>query len=457
MSTSLVASTNISSYVNIQSSGEHHNSLTLVIRAFDLFPNLIHFVQQLNSIRSEISIYLILSNGSFSATSVFPELAFPLNARVTRCNSLLCDNIVYSVLAYEVSDYGGILLWNESLPLERVLSIVKSPSPSFESAWFSIYPLYDIRQIISDSRFQTVLSQFNPITKIQNFAAGMNQKWNGTNESESRNHAIDSKNTATSISTAESASVSSVTSPLNHSIAVVMNVFKRNYFDHVFSSLCSQSLTPSYIILVQNEAHLINLRSLIPPLCHRTNIIFFHIWNTNWNPYSFFRHFVPIPPEIQYTVITDDDLFLQPNAFEMGIKFVESYHCVVTEHGGKISNNTEGFDTWEDVRSSSDHIRFADYASLPQFSETSWRKKVMKTPPFYRRFGDILFASISLFQEANIPPCIPPNFTFCEASKDNDSFSTLKKNRGLYADDYNRIASTWMKMGYVPLYQREHL
>ena len=80
----------------------------------------------------------------------------------------------------------------------------------------------------------------------------------------------------------------------------------------------------------------------------------------------------------------------------------------------------------------------------------------MKTPPFYRRFGDILFASISLFQETSIPPCIPPNFTFCEASKDDDSFSTLKKNRGLYADDYNRIASTWIKIGYIPLYQREH-
>ena len=152
-------------------------------------------------------------------------------------------------------------------------------------------------------------------------------------------------------------------------------------------------------------------------------------------------------------------MFLQPNALEMGIKFVETYHCVATEHGGKITNNTEGFDTWEDIRSdSSNHtlIRYADYASLPQFSKTSWKKKVMKTPPFYRRFGDILFASISLFQETSIPPCIPPNFTFCEASKDDDSFSTLKKNRGLYADDYNRIASTWMKMGYIPLYQREH-
>ena len=295
----------------------------------------------------------------------------------------------------------------------------------------------------------SVFRSFNPVKSLQDFESGAYPSSNPSTPT------TNSRNSSSSIESFDS----SVSHPPNNTVAVVMNVFKRNYFDHVFSSLCSQSLFPSYIILVQNEAHLINLRSLIPPLCRYTNITFFHIWNTNWNPYSFFRHFVPIPSDIQYTVITDDDLFLQPNALEMGIKFVETYHCVATEHGGKITNNTEGFDTWEDIRSdSSDHtlIRYADYASLPQFSKTSWRKKVMKTPPFYRRFGDILFASISLFQETSIPPCIPPNFTFCEASKDDDSFSTLKKNRGLYADDYNRIASTWIKMGYIPLYQREH-
>ena len=456
VSTSHFVTTGISTYDIIHSNSEHVSSLTLVIRAIDLSPSLFEFVQELSSIHSAISIYLLLSTGSFSTTTAFPELNSTLNARVTRCDLLLCDNLVYSVFAYEVSDYGGILLWDESLPLKQVISVVASPSPSLASAWFAVKPLQEIREVVSDSRFQTVFRSFNPIKSLQDFESGAYPSSNpSTPTTNPSTPTTNSRNSSSSIESFDS----SVSHPPNNTVAVVMNVFKRNYFDHVFSSLCSQSLLPSYIILVQNEAHLINLRSLIPPLCRYTNITFFHIWNTNWNPYSFFRHFVPIPSDIQYTVITDDDLFLQPNALEMGIKFVETYHCVATEHGGKITNNSEGFDTWEDIRSdSSNHtlIRYADYASLPQFSKTSWRKKVMKTPPFYRRFGDILFASISLFQETNIPPCIPPNFTFCEASKDDDSFSTLKKNRGLYADDYNRIASTWMKMGYIPLYQREH-
>lgn len=469
-----------STYVVIHSDSEHLSSLTLIIRALDLSPALLHFAQELGSICPNISLYLLLSTGSFSTTSAFPELNSTLNARITRCDPLLCDNLVYSVLAYEVSDYGGILLWNESLPLNQVLSVIRSPSPSFASAWFSVKPLHEIRQVITDSRFQTVFTSFNPIKTLQDFENGTRSSSNATNPSTITTNSNNSSSLSTSNTSMRSMRSidsfnSSVSHPPNNTVAVVMNVFKRNYFDHVFSSLCSQSLTPSFIILVQNEAHLINLLSLIPPLCRYSNITFFHIWNTNWNPYSFFRHFVPIPTDIQYTVITDDDLFLQRNALEMGIKFVETYHCVATEHGGKITNNTEGFDTWEDIRSYSysysnnnnsssssssisnnSLIRYADYASLPQFSRTSWRKKVMKTPPFYRRFGDILFASISLFQEANIPPCIPPNFTFCEESKDDDSFSTLKKNRGLYAEDYNRIASTWMRMGYIPLYQREH-
>lgn len=448
VSTSFAPTKNISTQVIIHPSGYRYYSLTLIIRAFDLSSKLAKFVDILTSNRSELTIYLLLSTGSFSSTSDFPELTSSFNARVTRCDPLLCDNIVYSVFAYEVSDLGGILLWNESLPLEQVISVVKSPFPSFVSDWFSVYSLHEVRQIISDSRFETIYNSFNPIKRIEQFKTIADNKLNKSidwEESTKFNNTLESSNPSKSIL------------PVNNSIAVVMNVFKRNYFDHVFSALCTQSLPPSLVVLVQNEAHLLNIHSLIPPVCQHTNTLFFHIWNSNWNPYSFFRHFVPIPSEIRYTVITDDDLFLQPKALEMGVKVVETYHCVATEHGGKIINSTEGFDAWEDVRSSNSSIRFADYASLPQFSKTSWRKKVMKTPPFYRRFGDILFASISLFQEANIPPCIPPNFTFCEESKDDDSFSTLKKNRGLYADDYNRIALTWMKRGYIPLYQRERV
>lgn len=157
----------------------------------------------------------------------------------------------------------------------------------------------------------------------------------------------------------------------------------------------------------------------------------------------------------------------------MGVRFLQAYRCVVTEHGGRITPGSPGgtgtgtgtprgsiasFDHWIDVRSDRSHthaLRFADYASLPQFAETAWRKHLLKTPPFYRRFGDILFASIALFQEARIPPCIPPNFTFCQDSRDDDAFSTLRKHRQLYDQDYLRIADTWIRRGYVPLYLRE--
>ena len=411
-------------FANVITSNDasEYPSLTLVVQASNLTRELDRFVRNVHSIRRHVKIYLLLSTGSFSATNELPEFYTAVDARITRCDPIICDNLVFSIFAYEVTDFMSVLRWN-SIPSESTaLDAIRCREKRVFSDWFGIFDMPFVRSAVSSPGFSVEYVPFNPIERLESFVA-------------SEEHVSPS-----------------------HSIAVVMNIFKRNYFDRVLSSLCNQTTLPAMILLIQNEAHLSNVSSFIPYSCHSKNIPFYHVWNSNWNAYSFFRHYVPIPTEIGYTVITDDDLFLEPNALERGMNAVQEFHCVVTEHGGKITSDKEGFSKWEDVQSSNgSNLMFADYASLPQFALTEWRKLVYRNNPFYRRFGDILFVSLSMYYEGKLQPCILPRYSFCEVSRDNDGFSTLNSHRASYAEDYNKIAAKWIDMGYIPLMNREYV
>ena len=47
------------------------------------------------------------------------------------------------------------------------------------------------------------------------------------------------------------------------------------------------------IVFAQNMHNVSLSREIIPLQCLNHNIRFYHIWLSNWNSFSFMRHFVP--------------------------------------------------------------------------------------------------------------------------------------------------------------------
>ena len=168
------------------------------------------------------------------------------------------------------------------------------------------------------------------------------------------------------------------------------------------------------------------------------------------------RHYVPIPSSIHTTILVDDDMFLVPTAFETGMNYLHSYHCIATERGRMIDMHSINHEKWtliigKEVKK----LTYVDYAFIPLFLDTEWRKAVWKVEPFSRVYGDILFISIAIYQDRHILPCVIPDYEFFLRNEDKDIHSTSKKNHHLYNYYYHDIASQWIDSGYVPILQRD--
>lgn len=294
-------------------------------------------------------------------------------------------------------------------------------------SYFSVVASNDFRLLVSHPCFFTEYEKFNPIDKLQQFSF----------EKNSGNCTLRKDN------------------KYNTQSAVILTVFKRNYLTQILPLICNQTMPPSIILIIQNGIYQTVRSSMISSICKQKAVDIHHIWLSNWNSYSYMRHYAPVPSSIHTTILVDDDMFLSPSAFEKGMEVMREEHCIATERGRLIIDNPDGHANWPMVIGKDiEEIQFVDYAFIPLFMDTEWRKSVYKNAPFSRMYGDILFVSLSIYQDHNIMPCVVPKFDFFLRNEDDDVHSTSRKDRGLYNYHYTRIANLWMDKGYIPFEKR---
>ena len=405
------------------------------------------FINTIYTVRNNTVVYVLSEDHTFDLYSTLWESKQNSSARIVHCDPKLCDSLAYSFLAYEDKDFVGILRWQQILSadsdeksvfLSQFLADISLPlGPSDpiiiyreiqRNPFFSLFTSSIFRNMISHPCFTTEYKRFNSIEKLKNFHEKVDLH-NCTRRTDNN---------------------------YNSQSAVILTIFKRNYLSEILPLICNQTQPPSLLLFIQNSAYQSLNRSIIPKICTSQGISIYHIWLSNWNSFSFMRHYVPIPSSIHTTILVDDDMFLVPTAFETGMNYLHSYHCIATERGRMIDMHSINHEKWtliigKEVKK----LTYVDYAFIPLFLDTEWRKAVWKVEPFSRVYGDILFISIAIYQDQHILPCVIPDYEFFLRNEDKDIHSTSKKNHHLYNYYYHDIASQWIDSGYVPILQRD--
>ena len=421
------------------------SSLTVIIMCQNLNEQVSEFIDRVAAVNQKAVLYVLSSDGTFGAAASLWDFNHKTNARVIHCDPMQCDHLFLAIAMYEVQSYVAIVRLEEmsAMPPSEYSSlcteiisqlkqftsqrvIPKQPlSTSANQPVFTIYASSFLRGVASNPIYRIEYGSFNPITRISSFTPITIPSSSQTNET------------------------------LNIRTAVILTLFARNYLHSVLSHLCNQTLVPEMIVFVQNMHNVSLSREIIPSQCLNHNIRFYHIWLSNWNSFSFMRHFVPIPSSIHNTALVDDDMFLKRDALEMGVRTMQQHSCIATERGRRIDGNPEGHPNWPFFYSTEmKELTLVDYAFIPLFEQTAWRRSVYKIQPFSRVYGDILFVSLAIYQDIGVPSCVVPRYDFFERNEDGDKFSTSKKNRVLYNQYYNGIASEWQRRGYLPVQKR---
>lgn len=420
--------------------------MVLVIRTSSVDDHLNDFIDRVYSIRNNTVLYVLSEDHTFGEYSDLWEYDHNVTARIIHCNPVICDSAVYSLLEYEVQDFVGILLWDmirttdsgeDGVFVSQVLSDLSlhmDPSDPLvisrkvgSDSYFFVIPSKVFRSLVTHACFSTEYERFNPINKLRYFSIDNNY----SNCTVRKDNEYNSKS------------------------AVILTVYTRNYLKQILPLICNQTATPSLIFIVQNQAYQSIKASSIPSICREKHVKIYHFWLSNWNSYSYMRHYVPIPSSIHTTILVDDDMFLSHSALEKGIQTMRERQCIATERGKLINMDPDGHASWPMVIGKElKELQYVDYAFIPLFLDTEWRKSIYKIPPFSRVYGDILFMSLSIYQDRSIMPCVVPQFDFFLRNEDGDAHATSRKNRGLYNFHYTRIATMWIEKGYIPLEKR---
>lgn len=397
------------------------------------------------------SVVVISSDGTFGDYRDTQELSTNETYKVIHCDSKISTSLVFSVIAYSQNDRVAIVNWNaiatedqdsQKMYIARAQytithckqteflkeKLLQSEAGSF---YLGIYLSSTIRSIISSPCFKIEYRYVNPLSELSKYQMIF----------------LSLHKSSCSVRTADE--------PPNNHTAVIFTVFKRDYWESVLTSICSQSLPPTMLVFIQNEAHQRFQSSKIPAVCKARNIELHHVWLSNWNSFCYMRHYLLIPSNIHNTVLVDDDQVLTHEALESGIRYMRENQCLTSERGGVYRSRTEGHANWKIVTSGSINAKtFVDYAFIPFYEDSEWRKSVYGEKPNSPVFGDILFASNAIFFDKKIPACVYPSFKFFEKDEGEDVLSTSKKNSALYDFHYDRIANFWMDRGYQPVFER---
>ena len=410
--------------------------LLVILQCTDLSEDVANIASSIDALSSEISIYVTSTSGSFQNSSLW-DIAYGVDARVVHCSPVVCDSVVFSLIAYEGYDEVLIVrLMDFNATSQEVISTIKnslwSRSTSASSQSIGLFSCELIRQLMSSPCFNVQYKAFNVIQRIREESAYLNQE--GSREKEC-------------VKKIQS-------SPVSNDTAVVLTAFKRDYFREVLTNICRQTIPPKLVLFIQNMAYTQLTMRMIPNECTTLNVQFEHVWLSNWNSFSFMRHYIPIPSAIRNTILVDDDMILKPDVFEKGLSTMHAHHCVATERGRLVEPNVNHKD-WKMLTSAMvSNLTIVDYAFIPQFVDTEWRKHYVHVAPFSRRYGDILFMSSGLYRFSGITPCIIPHFDFFEKDEGDDSMSTSKAHSDEYNALYTGIAESWIAKGYVPVVKR---
>ena len=412
--------------------------ILVILQCDEISTETIQIISSIQHLSPNLTLYITSSDNRFPSSFSTPlDTHQTVAARVVHCSPVVCDNVVFSLIAYEGCDRVLIVrLMDYSQALQSVLpsiaELLRNSNNLSSSKSIGIYSTEMIRKIISNPCFEVKYEVFNVIERI---ASEMTYLKEG--EIRERKCAIRIKSL-----------------PIVNDAAVVLTAFKRTYFHEVLTNICLQTIPPKLVIFIQNMAYINVTQSLIPDECRSLNVHFEHVWLSNWNSFSFMRHYIPVPSAIRNTILVDDDMMLKPDVFEKGLSTMHNYSCVATERGRLVRPNVNHKD-WKMLTSSTvSNLTVVDYAFIPQFVDTEWRKHYLHIAPFSRRYGDILFMSSGLYVSSGITPCIIPQFDFFEKDEGDDSMSTSKAHSDEYNALYTGIAESWISKGYIPVVKR---
>jgi hypothetical protein len=233
-------------------------------------------------------------------------------------------------------------------------------------------------------------------------------------------------------------------------IAAIISLWKRNYLEEQLESLLAQSLPPKEIVLVQNEASMLDVGPIVRKFSGCKAEITCVKADVNYK--YFFRFAIGSLVQTEYLFFVDDDII--PGKHWLGLCVEKScqYNAIISPTGRIIPKDSfrpekmfiyrrpERYvagDATDEEENSSVKDRLVDYGCNSYFIRSEWIKHFWSIWPQTLSSGEDIHLSASFMLGDAIPTVVPQQTTL-------ETSGNLRRHYG--GDEH----AAWRRKDFIP-------
>jgi hypothetical protein len=215
-------------------------------------------------------------------------------------------------------------------------------------------------------------------------------------------------------------------------LAVVLNIWKRNYLEEQLEALSNQTIQPAQIWILHAENHMPK-----PQLLKNNGNL--HYINSSFNLKYFWRFSIPHHIMNTYTWVLDDDIIPGKYWIEMCLDTCKKNNAIVAGNGRVIQSNNffpekvidHGYWTKYfvgDCKPGEAHNfcakdTFVDYGCSSYFFKTTWLNHFWSIEPLTLETGEDMHLSATCNIKDSIPTIVPKQTSKHESSNLKPEYS----------------------------------
>lgn len=219
-------------------------------------------------------------------------------------------------------------------------------------------------------------------------------------------------------------------------IAAIISLWRRNYLEEQLDSLLAQTLPPRRIVLVQNEAAMLDVEPVVRRFADRSVDITCVKSDVNFK--YFLRFAIGSLVQNEYLFFVDDDIIPGRHWLELCVEKSRQYNAIISPTGRIIPKDTfrpekmfiyrrpERYvagDVTEEEENSSAEDRRVDYGCNSYFIRSEWIRHFWSIWPQTLMSGEDIHLSASLMLGDAIPTVVPQQTT-------HDTSGNLRRHYG---------------------------
>ncbi|WP_036384159.1 glycosyltransferase family 2 protein [Muricauda sp. MAR_2010_75] len=251
---------------------------------------------------------------------------------------------------------------------------------------------------------------------------------------------------------------------ITYGVSVILNIYKRPYFEEQIEAILSQSLPVENVIIIHNEDYIEIPEDIKTSIKSRHSNLYFI--ESEFNLKYFARFHIAASLETPFVYIIDDDVIPTPGwiercyhaCIELGAIISGTGRCL--EDGcysvadSKISTDTFVGDMINPKFNCIRDLTQVDYACSSYFFRREWLDYFFRYTPLMLNNGEDIHLSASCMVAAGIPTFVLPQNEFDSSNirihYGGDSMATWKKNK-FFAQRKDIIKYWIQEHGWIPL------